>query len=283
MHTLSISYLHEYPGQHSLPYYLLHLGTEEPAASEKRNQTGLECMPDGTPERSGHTKIGYHPGSFGEYPFIIGLHVCMGPIHHRYSPIEEVRHIHKLRSCFAMEVYYNCIISLCDPRKNPLDTLKRIVEVLVHKDRGHKIDDQKPLSVVLDYLPPSSRHGIIRMFQIIRRTDLDGVRTGKYISRPFEIGENMVSSGQHIETEVLHEEYMFFDRSLPSGDVLGIGDHEIGSVFLAERADVFLNHPAPGASKYVSENKYLHKKGPLRINNRGIIQKHSENENETSG
>jgi len=115
------------------------------------------------------------------------------------------------------------------------------------------------LSSFLDYPPPLSRNRILSYFQIIRGADLDGLVVRKYTSGILQVREDMIPPCEHIETEVFHSKNVFLDRSLPSGDILGVSYHEIGSVFCTERVDILLHHPAAGSSEYISKDKNLHK------------------------
>lgn len=115
------------------------------------------------------------------------------------------------------------------------------------------------MSIFFDDAISSSGYSVVRMSEIIGRTNLDGIRVIEEIFSGFEITEHMIPTREHIETEILHCLDMLGSRSLAGGDIFGVSDDEIGIVFVPQSTDIISNHTTSSTSEYVSEYEDFHK------------------------
>lgn len=248
-----ILYLSEYPCEYPIPDNLIGFWSENPRSREKLRKSGFKGLSEWAPESSGHTQIGNHTRSVRKYPLIVGLYMGVGSVHERYFPIKEMCHIDKFRCSLAMKIDHDSVMFPRKSRKESLDTLKWIIQTVMHENGWHEIYDQEFFPIFFDYLPSFPRYRIVGMFEIVGRANLDGFGIWKYLSCTFEIRESMIASREHIETEVFHEYDMFLDWSFASCDIFGIGDHEIGCVSGSQCLDIFLDHTTSGSPKDIAQ------------------------------
>lgn len=119
-----------------------------------------------------------------------------------------------------MEVHDDGVISRSDFLQDLPDPHEWIVELSSDEHAGHDIDHQYPLPLLLDDHPSSSRHSVIRVGIVIRRSDLYGVGAIEIFPDIAQFCEDMVSSGKAIESEPFHVQDMPEARSVPAGEIL---------------------------------------------------------------